>query len=85
MPKFTKLNPSEVAVGRGRAAQEARRPYVEALKAGDAGMLELQRGEKPAPVKRVLQEAAREAGIRIRSSWEDQRQQVLYWKKVGRR
>jgi hypothetical protein len=85
MPKFTKLNAADVTVGRGRAAQETRRPYVEALKAGDAGKLELQRGEKPATVKRVLQEAAREADIRIRSSWEDQRQLVLFWKKVGRR
>ncbi len=74
MPKFTKLNPNEVVVGRGRAARAA---YVEALRAGDARMLELQRGEKPASVKRLLREAAKEAGIRIRSSCADQRQQVL--------
>ena len=85
MPKFTKLNPNDVVVGRGRIAQEARRPYVDALKAADAGMLELQRGEKPASVKRVLQSAAREAGFHIRSSWADKTQQVLYWKKVARR
>ena len=45
MPKFTRMDPNEVAVGRGRAALEARQPYIHALQAGDAGKIELQRGE----------------------------------------
>lgn len=84
MPKFTRLDPSQVAVGRGRAALEARKPYIEALQAGDAGSIELQRGEKPAAVKRLLSEAAKGAGIRIRSSWTDTAQRELVWKKTGR-
>jgi hypothetical protein len=85
MAKFTKLNPAEVSVGRGRAAIEARKPYIEALAGGDAGKIDLERGEKPATVKRLLQDAAKQSGTRIRSSWGDSKQQVLYWKKVGSR
>ena len=51
MPTFTKVNPDDVAVGRGRAGAERRKPYIEALNAGDAGSVELERGEKPATVK----------------------------------
>ncbi len=53
--------------------------------AGDAGSITLERGEKPATVKRMLQEAARRANVRIRSSWTDDRQRVLVWKRVGTR
>ena len=42
-------------------------------------------GDKPATVKRLLQDAAKDSGMRIRSSWSDTRQQVLFWKKVGSR
>ena len=41
MPKFTKLNPAEVHVGRGRAAFEARKNFVDAVKSGDAGRIDL--------------------------------------------
>ena len=85
MPIFAKMAPGDVAVGRGRAAAELRKPYIEALKAGDAGSVALERGEKPATVKRMLQEAARQANVRIRSSWTDGQQRILVWKKVGRR
>ncbi len=82
MPKFTKLEAKDVHVGRGRAAAEARAPYIAALKAGDAGRVEVSRGENPATVKRRLQEASRESGIKIRSSWENPRS--LVWKRTGR-
>ncbi len=85
MPKFTKLDPKDVAVGRGRAAAEARKPYIEALSAGQAGKIELERGEKAAIVKRRLQEASRETGIKIRSSWEDKSQRALLWKRTAKR
>jgi hypothetical protein len=85
MPKFTKLNPNDVAIGRGRAALEARPPYIEALKVGDAGKIELQRGDKPATVKRLLQEASKHTGIKIRSSWADNSQKILLWKRTGGR
>ena len=85
MPTFTKMNPGDVTVGRGRAAAEMRKPYSEALNAGDAGSVELERGEKPGTVKRRLQEAARQASIRIRCSWTDGQQRILVWKKVGKR
>ena len=84
MAKFTKLNPKDVALGRGRAAAEARKPYVEAVRSGQAGKIERERSEKPATVKRLLQEASRESGIKVRSSWEDKSQSVLLWKRTGR-
>ena len=85
MPTFTKMDPADVAVGRGRAGAERRKPYIEALNAGDAGSVELERGEKPAIVKRLLQEAARQENVRIRCSWTDSQQRLLVWKKVGTR
>lgn len=85
MPRFTILDASEVGVGRGRAAQEARRPYIQALQTSDAGKIEVARGENPATVKRLLQDSARRSNIRIRSSWADTQQQALYWKKIGGR
>ena len=83
LPKFTAMKSSEVLVGRARAAAEERKSYVEALRSGEAGKLELARAENPARVKRILSEASKESGIRIRSSWEDKSQRVLLWKKVG--
>lgn len=35
-------------------------------------------------ITRRLTEANKETGIRIRSSWEDKQQRVLYWKRVGK-
>ena len=77
-----KLDPEDIAAGRGRAAAAARAPYVQALTSGDAGRIELERGETQAVVKRRLREAARESGIQIRSSWESPRS--LVWKRIGR-
>jgi hypothetical protein len=82
MPKFTKLNPAEVHVGRGRTAFEARKNFVDAVKSGDAGRIDLDRGDKPATVKRLLQEAAKEAGVKVRSTWTDPSQKTLIWKKT---
>ena len=84
MPKFSSMKPADVQVGRGRAAAEARQPYIAALKEGDAGKVELERGEKPGSVKRLLQDAAKASGIRIRSTWEDRSQKALLWKRVGK-
>jgi hypothetical protein len=83
MPKFTKLAPKDVVLGRGRSAAEARKPFVEAIEAAQAGRVELERGEKPATVKRMLQEAAKQAGVQVRSSWEDSSQRALLWKRAG--
>ena len=82
MARFTPLDPSEVVLGRGIAARQARQPFVEALQKGEAGKVEVERGEKPSSVKRMLQEAAKELNLRVRSSWADNKQQTLYWKKV---
>ncbi len=84
MPKFTKLDPKDVSIGRGRAAHEARQPYRDALNAGDAGRIELSPAEKASTVKTQLALASKEVGIKVRSSWEDKRQRVLLWKKAGR-
>ena len=80
MPTFRPVDPADVVIGRVRASAETRTPYIEALRAGDAGSVQLERGEKPAAVKRLLQEAACREDLRIRSSWRDGRQRVLVWK-----
>lgn len=84
MPKFTPMEPSEVLIGRARAAAEERAEYVEAVSGSDAGKIELGRGESPTRTKRLLSEAAKQAGTKVRSSWEDKSRRVLLWKKVGR-
>ena len=85
MPKFTKLSPDEVHVGRGRDTAQQRALYVEAIRSSDAGRIELGRGERPGTVKRLLAEASRAAGIKVRSAWEDSRRRVLLWKRTGLR
>lgn len=84
MAKFTQMDPRQVMIGRERAALEARRPYMDALKASDAGQIELGRGEVPSTVKRRLADAAKDLGVRVRSSWTDPKQRVLVWKKTGK-
>jgi hypothetical protein len=81
MPKFTKMDPSAVHVGRGRTAFEARKQFIEAIKGGDAGRIDLERGDSPAAIKRLLQEAAKEVGVKIRSSWTTP-EKTLVWKKT---
>ena len=82
MPKFSKLDPGQVHIGRGRAAFEARKDFNEAVRSGDAGRIDLERGDRPTTVKRLLQEAAKEAGVKVRSSWTDKTQKTLLWKKT---
>ena len=84
MPKFTRMSAKEVQIGRGRIAAERRVPFIEALRAGDAGKIELERGDRSQVVKRVLAEASRETGIKVRSSWEDKSQRALLWKRIGK-
>ena len=82
MPKFTKMDPSKVHVGRGRTAFEARKKFVAAVNGGDAGRVDLERGDSPAAISRLLREAAKEAGVKVRSSWTDRSQKALVWKKT---
>jgi hypothetical protein len=81
---FTKLQPKDVTIGRERSAIEARKPYVEAIRASDAGQIELERGEVASTVKRRVAEAAAELGVKVRSSWTDAKQRTLVWKKSAR-
>lgn len=83
MPKFQKLDPNQVVLGRGRANALRRRPYVEAIRGGQAGRIELDRSDDPGVTKRLLRQASKEAGIKVRSSWEDDSRTALLWKRVG--
>lgn len=83
MPRFQKLDPSQVVLGRGRSNALRRRPYVDAIKAAQAGRIELDREDDALATKRLLRQASRELGIKVRSSWEDDAHQVLLWKRVG--
>src|SRR5688572_27229132 len=80
MPRFRKLDPSEVVVGRG-PAKISREPYIKAIQSTEAGAIELEDRDRPGTVKRLLREAARDLGVRVRSSWADDSQRVLVWKK----
>lgn len=80
MPRFRKLDPSEVVVGRG-PAKISREPYLKAIQSTDAGAIELDEQDRPGTVKRLLREAARDLGVKVRSSWADETQRVLVWKK----
>lgn len=84
MPRFKKLEPSEVVVGRG-PAKISREPYFKAIQSGEAGAIELDDGDRPGTVKRLLREAARDLGVKVRSSWADDTQNVLVWKKSPER
>ena len=81
--KFTAKQASEVLIGRERASARERGMYAEALRNSEAGTIELDRGEKASRIKRLLAEASKESGIRVRSTWEDKNQKVLLWKRVG--
>ena len=83
MPTFRKLDPGDVRIGRERAALAARRPYIDAIRSYDAGRIELASSDRPQTVKRLLQAASKDAGVRVRSSWEDEQRLVLFWKKIG--
>jgi len=85
MPKFTALDPAEVVIGRGRSSAEARRKVAEVLTTMDAGMIEVERDERPSTVRRWLQEAARERRVRVHTTWADPQQRVLLWKKLADR
>ena len=80
MPRFKQLDPAEVVVGRG-PAKISREPYLKAIQSAEAGSIELDRDDRPGTVKRLLREAARDLGVKIRSSWSDDTQSVLVWKK----
>lgn len=84
MPTFQKLDPKDVLIGKGRLAAGQRLLFIEALRAGNAGKIELERGDGSQIVKRRLTEASRETGIRVRASWDDKSQRVLLWKRVGK-
>jgi hypothetical protein len=83
MPKFEALNPDDVQVGRGRTTTEARLEFRKAIEGSQAGKIVLERTDRPSTVKRLLAEASKESGIKVRSSWEDKKQMVLYWKRTG--
>lgn len=82
MPRFTKMNPSDVVIGRGRAALVERQPYVEAIKNAQAGRIELEKTDQPNRVRRLLRLAARDLSVGVRSSWEDSTQKALLWKRT---
>ncbi len=83
MPKFEAMKADEVQVGRGRTTAEARAAFRAAIEGSDAGKITLDRNDRPSSVKRLLAEASKESGIKVRSSWEDKKQMVLYWKRTG--
>ena len=83
MPKFQKLDPSQVVLGRGRSNALRRRPYVDAIKAAQAGRIELDKDDDAVATKRLLRQASKELGIKVRSSWEDETRSALLWKRVG--
>lgn len=70
-------------LGRGRSNALRRKPFVDAIKSADAGRIELDQDDDPVATKRLLRQASREVGVKVRSSWEDESQRALLWKRVG--
>jgi hypothetical protein len=68
MPRFTPLPADQVHVGRDRLHVLALAPFIEALKEMEAGRIDLEAGEKPMTVKRLLGAAAHAHGLTTRSS-----------------
>lgn len=83
MPTFQKLDPDQVILGRGRSNAIARQPYVVAIRMAEAGRIELEDGDDPGAVKRLLRQASKECGVRVRSSWETDAKAALLWKRVS--
>ena len=83
MAIFTPKEASEVLIGREAASAQERQLYVDALQSSDAGAIELASGEKASRIKRLLAEASKETGVRVRSAWKDKTERVLLWKRVG--
>jgi len=83
MPRFQKLDPGQVVLGRGRSNALRRRPFVDAIKAAQAGRIELDKDDDAVATKRLLRQASKELGIKVRSSWEDDTHSALLWKRVG--
>ena len=69
----------------GRSSFSAREPYAAALRHSDAGVIELEEGDRASIVRRRLDEAARELGTEVQAHWADSRQRVLLWKKLDRK
>ena len=83
MPKFRRLSPDDVQIGRGATAAAQRAVFIDAIRDAPAGRIDLERNDKPAIVKRRLGEAAKELGIKVRSAWTDDSQRTLLWKRTG--
>lgn len=82
VPEFEAMQPSDVVVGRGRSAKANRAPYIEAVRASDAGRIKLEEGEKIGQARRYLQDAAKEVGKRVRAGYESS-ENAIYWKIVA--
>lgn len=82
MPRFKTLDPQDVFIGRGAAAQRERVPYVKHIQDADAGEIRLDGEDRPTVVRRRLREAARELGVKVRASWQDAEHTVLRWKRT---
>ena len=83
MPSFEALDPKDVTLGRGRRNALDRVAYVEAIRSADAGRIELDEGDTPDRVKRLIRQASKQTGIRVRPSWETPERWALLWKRVG--
>jgi hypothetical protein len=57
--------------------------FIDAIKGAQAGRIKLDPGDSPLTVKRRLREAAQQLGFKIRSSWTDESQTTLLWKRTG--
>lgn len=74
-------DPRSIKLGRALRTLEAAAPYREVIERYPAGTVTLEEGEDARRVHRLVTKAAKDAGIRIRCSW-DNNKTVLYWAKV---
>ena len=84
MPRFERMSVSEFVHPKAANARVDRQPYVDALKASDAGKIRLSTGDRASTIHKRTKDAANDLGIKVRLTWEDGKaQRVLMWRKSG--
>jgi len=75
---------AEVKVGRSRVREALLKPFIDALepKTALAGIVRLDKDERPERVRDLLRAAARIHGKRVRTTYEDG-ERIIYWKCFG--
>ena len=82
VPQFRNMDPQDVKIGRGIASAAMIEAIAEAIADQGAGSIDLDEGEKEVTFRRYLRLAAKQNGMKVRSTF-DAEQNAILWKVVG--